>query len=247
MQPPLRADWASFSIRETIEDASPNGNYLILTREKALILIREDKVSKRKGGAQIAVTSDLHAVLLESLSRFPRSVVVPYTYKPSRKALYLSYTPDKHITKVNLSKLLAQAMASLQDNTPWTRPIQRLRKAHSTYVMSSNASYHTMKEVAAAQRHSVPTMLCFYNTVHQPSLSQDDNGASANSAIEERIETVMQQSRICHQKVIIMTLDESQGEGTATWSIHCSAHELQACAEEGLAKIRDRYSPKGGP
>jgi len=62
-----------------------------------------------------------------------------YTMQPPLRA---SYSPDKHISKVNLSKLLSQAMASQQDNTPWPRPIQGLRKAHSNLVMSSNASYH---------------------------------------------------------------------------------------------------------
>ncbi len=237
MQPPLRADWASFSIIETSDTVPSTGNHLILTAHKATILIRDDKVSKRKGGAQIPVTAELHAVLLESVSTFPRSVVVPHT-KSSRKALQLSYTPDKHISKVNLSKLLGQAMASEQDNTPWPRPIQGLRKAHSTLVVSSNASYHTMKQVADAQRHSLSTMLCHYNAV-PPSCSVED-GHKARSP-EERIASAIQQNGLSHSNIIIIMTPcaESHGNESPAWTLYCSNPELQESAEQGLAIIQD--------
>lgn len=248
MQPPLRADWACFSIIETIDFAGPTGNYLILAPDKASILIREDKVSKRKGGAQISITPELHTVLLESLSRFPRSVVVPHLYKPSKNAKDLSYSPDKQISKVNLSKLLAQAMASPGNNIPWTRPIQRLRAAHSTHVLSSHASYHTIKEVADAQRHSVPTMLCFYNAV-QPSCSQEDSSTSATAPCsqEEKIASLIHNSGLSDGDTIIMTVRQSQGQKNPTWTLFCSNPELKACAEQGFIIIQDSYSSMGGP
>jgi hypothetical protein len=65
------------------------------------------------------------------------------------------YCPDKPITKINLSHLLAEAMASPDTKKPCSRPIQRLCAAYSTYIMSIPVSYHTIKTVAAAQRHSV--------------------------------------------------------------------------------------------
>ena len=237
MQPPLRADWASFSIIKTSDPVPSTGNHLILTAHKATILIRDDKVSKRKGEAQIPVTAELHAVLLESVSKFPRSVVVPHT-KSSRKALQPSYTPDKHISKVNLSKLLGQAMASEQDNTPWPRPIQGLRKAHSTLVMSSNASYHTIKQVADAQRHSVSTMMCHYNAV-PPSCSVED-GHKARSP-EERIASAIQQNDLSHSNIIIIMTPcaESHGNESPAWTLYCSNPELQEIAEQGLAIIQD--------
>ena len=165
MQPPLRADWATMSIIDGVDKALPGQNHLVLTPNNAIILIRHDKVSRRKGGAQIPIKDELRAVLLESIRTFPRSVVVPCTYKASRKALYLSYCPHKSITKINLSHLLGHAMASPDTKTPWSRPVQRLRAAYSTHIMSVPVSYHTMKEVAAAQRHSVKTMLAHYMVV----------------------------------------------------------------------------------
>ena len=165
MQPPLRADWATLSIIDSVDKALANHNHLVLTKDRAIILIQHDKVSQRKGGAQIPVSSELHSVLLESIRQFPRSIVVPRTYKTSRNAIYLSYYPDTPISKINLSHLLAGAMASPDTKRPWSRPIQRLRAAYSTYIMSAPVSYHTMKTVAAAQRHSVQTMLCHYRRV----------------------------------------------------------------------------------
>ena len=165
MQPPLRADWATMSIIDGVDKALPGQNHLVLTPNEALILIRHDKVSRRKGGAKIPVMDELHAVLLESIRAFPRSVVVPRTYKVSRNALYLSYCPNEPITKINLSHLLGHALASPDTKTPWSRPVQRLRAAYSTYIMSVPISYHTMKAVAAAQRHSVLTMLAHYMVV----------------------------------------------------------------------------------
>ncbi len=165
MQPPLRADWATMSIIDGVDKALPGQNHLVLTPNTAIILIRHDKVSRRKGGAQIPIKDELRAVLLESIRTFPRSVVVPCTYKASRKALYLSYCPHKSITMINLSHLLGHAMASPDTKTPWSRPVQRLRAAYSTHIMSVPVSYHTMKEVAAAQRHSVKTMLAHYMVV----------------------------------------------------------------------------------
>lgn len=169
MQPPLRADWATLSIVNSVDKALPTQNHLVLTKDRAIILIQHDKVSQRKGGAQIPVSSELHAVLLESIRQFPRSIVVPRTYKATRNAIYLSYCPETPISKINLSHLLAQAMASPDTKNPWSRPIQRLRAAYSTYVMSEPVSYHTLKTVAAAQRHSVQTMLCHYRVVPAPS------------------------------------------------------------------------------
>ena len=165
MQPPLRADWATLSIIDDVDKALPGQNHLVLTPKNAIILIQCDKVSHRKGGAHIPVKAELHAVLLESIRTFPRSVVVPRTYKTSRNALHISYCPDESITKVNLSHVLGQAMASPDTKTPWSRPVQRLRAAYSTHIMSAPVSYHTMKEVAAAQRHSVQTMLTHYMVV----------------------------------------------------------------------------------
>ncbi len=185
MQPPLRADWATLSVIDDVKKALRGKNHLVLTPNNAIILIQRDKVSHRKGGAQIPVKAELHSVLLESIHKFPRSVVVPRTYKTSRNALYLSYCPDKPITKINLSHLLAQAMASPDTKTPWSRPIQRLRTAYSTYITSVPVSYHTMKTVAAAQRHSVQTMLVHYRVV--PALASrtmqgDPNSNSSSTA-----------------------------------------------------------------
>ncbi|WPT11417.1 hypothetical protein PSENEW3n2_00000855 [Picochlorum sp. SENEW3] len=148
-------------------------------------------------------TDELHSVLLDSMRQCPRSVVVPYTYKSSQNPLHRSYSPDKHMSKVNLSKLLSQAMASPQDNTPWPRPIHGLRKSHSTLVMSSNASYRTMKQVAEAQRHSVATMLCHYNAV-SPCCSVEDSTQA--STPEERIASAIQQTGLSHSNVIIMKI-----------------------------------------
>ena len=79
MQPPLRADWANLAIIDTRDKAaSPDLNYLIITPSTATILIQHDKVSKSRGGAQIPVHPDLHAVLVDSFGRFPRSFAVPH-------------------------------------------------------------------------------------------------------------------------------------------------------------------------
>ena len=243
MQPPLRADWAALSIIDSVDKASPGQNHLVLTSDKAVILIQHDKVSHRKGGAHIPVTGELHSALLDSIRQFPRSVVVPYTYKSSRNPLHRSYSPDKHISKVNLSKLLSQAMASQQDNTPWPRPIQGLRKAHSTLVMSSNASYHTMKQVADAQRHSVSTMLCHYNAV-SPCCSVED-GTKASTP-EERIASAMQQTGLCHSNVFIMTHSaESHRNESPGWTLYCSNPDLQEPAKQGLAIIQNSCSSRG--
>ena len=150
---------------------------------------------------------------------------------------------DKHISKVNLSKLLSQAMASPQDNTPWPRPIQGLRKAHSTLVMSSNASYHTMKQVADAQRHSVSTMLCHYNAV-SPCCSVED-GTKASTP-EERIASAMQQTGLCHSNVFIMTHSaESHRNESPGWTLYCSNPDLQEPAKQGLAIIQNSCSSRG--
>ncbi|WPT13687.1 hypothetical protein PSENEW3_00001526 [Picochlorum sp. SENEW3] len=243
MQPPLRADWATLSIVDSVDKASTGQNHLVLTSDKAVIPIQQDKVSHRKGGAHIPVTDELHSVLLGSIRQFPRSVVVPYTSKSSQNPLHRSYSPDKHISKVNLSKLLSQAMASPQDNTPWPRPIQGLRKAHSTLVMSSNASYHTIKQVADAQRHSVSTMLCHYNAVSPCCSVEDDTKASTP---EKRIASAMQQTGLCHSNVIIMThYGESHRNGSPAWTLYCSNPDLQEPAEQGLAIIQEACSSRG--
>jgi len=184
MQPPLRADWATLSIIDDVEKALPAKNHLVLTPKNAIILIQCDKASHRKGRAQIPVKAELHSVLLESIHKFPRYVVVPHTYKTSRNALYLSYCPDKPITKINLSHLLAQAMASPDTKTPWSRPIQRLRTAYSTYIMSVPVSYHTMRTMADAQRHSVQTVLVHYRVVPASAsrtMHEDTNSNSAST------------------------------------------------------------------
>lgn len=243
MQPPLRGDWATMSIIDSVEKALPGHNHLVLTSDKALILIQHDKVSHRKGEAHIPVTDELHPVLWDSIRMFPRSVVVPRTYKVSRNAIQLSYTPDKHISKVNLSNLLSHALASA-DNTPWPRPIQGLRKAYSTFITSSNVSYHTLKQVADAQRHSVPTMLCFYNSVSSPSGSHED-GSNIGTPQHQRIASAIQQTGLCRSDVIIMArCDEPHGDESPTWTLYCSNPELQASAEQGLAIIQDTY-PSG--
>ena len=244
MQPPLRADWAGLSIVGSIEKASSSNNYLVLTSDKALILIQHDKVSHRKGGAHIPVTDGLHAVLLDSIRTYPRSVVVPYIFKASRNAMQLSYRPHKHISRLNLSKLLGQAMA-LADNTPWPRPIHGLRKAHSTFVMSSHTSYHRIKEVADAQRHSVSTMMRFYNSVSSPSGSHED-GNNIRTPQQQRIASAIQQAGLCLSDVIIMArCEERHGDESSGWTLYCSNPEFQASAEQSLAIINDTH-PSGG-
>jgi hypothetical protein len=102
-----------------------------------------------------------------------------------------------------------------------------------------------MKQVADAQRHSVSTMLCFYNSVPSPSGSHED-GNNVSTPQQQRIATAIQQTGLCRSDVIIMArCEERHGDESPAWTLYCSNPELQASAEQGLAIIQDTY-PSGG-
>ena len=109
-------------------------------------------------------------------------------------------------------------------------------------VMSSNASYHTIKQVADAQRHSVATMLCHYNAV-SPCCSVEDSHKAITP--EERIASAIQQTGLCRSDVIIMArCGESHGNESPAWTLYCSNPDLQERAEQGLAIIQDACSSR---
>jgi hypothetical protein len=246
MQPPLRADWANLAIIDTRDKAaSTDLNYLIITPSTATILIQHDKVSKSRGGAQIPVHPDLHAVLVDSIGRFPRSFAVPHIESKCKEGQSISYRPDTPINRIKLSQLLAQAMASPPDNTPWTRPIHRLRAAYSTHVMSSPVSYHTIQSVASAQRHSVSTLLCHYRVLPGSSMQQGHNQqasklneASKTTQASDSLCSILDQksSSICDYVLITKEMSGSEGD-PPRWTFTCSSPHLQASAEECISRL----------
>lgn len=256
LQPPLRADWANLAVIDTRDKAaSPDLNYLILTPSAATILIQHDKVSqgdkvsKSRGGAQIPVHPDLHAVLVDSLRRFPRSFAVPHIESKRKEGQSISYCPDTPINKIKLSQLLAQAMASPHDNTPWTRPIHRLRAAHSTHVKSSPVSYHTIQSVASAQRHSVSTLLCHYRVLPGSSMQQghDEQASKLKEAskttqesdsLGDSLRSILKQKSSSIRDYVLITKEVSGSEGDPPrWTISCSSPHLQASAEECISRL----------
>jgi hypothetical protein len=101
-----------------------------------------------------------------------------------------------------------------------------------------------MKEMVDAQRHSVPTMMCFYNSA--PPSAHHEDGNNIRTLHQQRIASARQQTGFFHYDVIeISSCEESPSNESLAWSLYCSAPELQASAEQGLTIIQEKY-PSGG-
>ena len=101
-----------------------------------------------------------------------------------------------------------------------------------------------MKEVVDAQRHSVSTLMRFYNSV-PPSGSHED-GNNISTPQQQRIASAIEQTGLSRSEVILLTLyEESTSYESPAWTLYCSNPELQASAEQGLAIIQDTYRSGG--
>ena len=152
LQPPLRAEWADLPIVA----ADPRGrtplNYLLVARSGMTIVVRRDKVAKTMGEGRIPVTPALARVLRDSFRLHPREYVLPKLQRGLVK------DPNQGMGKAALGVLLRAALGGRI-----TRPIQRLRAAHSTKVAADRTlTLAQLRAVAAAQRHGLPTLMLHY-------------------------------------------------------------------------------------